>query len=363
VVLARTRRLVDWLSFLLAGIVGLLNPRTQRRLAGGRPVEADGNTLDPSVQLLLELRKRNGAKPWHAYTPEQARRAFAAESRVGALRTVPVDAVRELTVAGGDGPIPARHYTPPTQGTGPAPLLVYLHGGGFVIGDLDSYDAVCRLLCRHAGVHVLSVDYRLAPEHHFPAAIHDAKAALEWAFGHAAELGADPARVAIGGDSAGGNLAATVAQLVARDGGPQPAMQLLIYPATDIESPWPSRERFRDGNLLLTTADIDFFEHHYMGETPEDDPLGSPLHGGDLSGLAPALVATAGFDPLRDEGEAYATALADAGSTVILRRFGELLHGFVNLSPINPACHDAMVEIAGVVRAMLALHNPNGTRP
>ena len=362
-VLARTRVLIDRILFLVAGIVGLLHPRTQRRLAGGKPIEVDGHTLDPSVQLLLELRKRNGAKPWYAHTPEQARRAFAAESRVGALRPLAVGAVRNLTVDGGDGPIPARHYAPPAEGAGSAPLLVYLHGGGFMIGDLDSYDAVCRLLCRHAGVHVLSVDYRLAPEHRFPAAVHDARAALEWAFAHAAELGADPARVAIGGDSAGGNLAATVARLTARDGAPEPAMQLLIYPATDMESQWRSRELFRDGNLLLTTADIDYFEHHYMGETPDEDPLGSPLLAGDLSNLPPALVATAGFDPLRDEGEAYAKALGDAGSTVILRRFGELLHGFVNLSPINPACHDAMVEIAGVMRGMLALHNHNGTRP
>src|SRR3954452_549501 len=335
----------------------------QRRLAGARPIEVDGHTLDPSVQLLLELRRRNGAKPWHAQTPQEARRSFAAESRVGALRPLAVGAVRDLSVDGGDGPVPARHYAPPAEGPEPAPLLVYLHGGGFVIGDLDSYDSVCRLLCRHAGVHVLSVDYRLAPEHRFPAALYDAKAALEWAFAHAAELGADPARVAIGGDSAGGNLAATVARRATRDGAPVPAMQLLIYPATDVESQWRSRELFRDGNLLLTTADIDFFEHHYMGETAGEDPLGSPLLAGDLSNLPPALVATAGFDPLRDEGEAYAKALGDAGSTVILRRFGELLHGFVNLSPINPVCHDAMVEIAGVVRAMLALHTDDGTRP
>ena len=169
-VLARTRVLIDRIFFLVTGVVGLLSPRMQRRLAGGRPVEVDGNTLDPSIQLLLELRKRNGAKPWHAYTPEQARRAFAAESRVGAFRHMPVGAVRDLTVDGGDGPIPARHYAPPAEVSGAVPLLVYLHGGGFVVGDLDSYDSACRLLCRHAGVHVLSIDYRLAPEHPFPAA-------------------------------------------------------------------------------------------------------------------------------------------------------------------------------------------------
>jgi acetyl esterase len=363
VVLVRTRALIDRISFAVAGVVGLLSPRTQRRLAGGRAIEVDGNTLDPSVQLLLEMRRRMGTKPWHAQTPEDARRAMAAESRVAAVRPPAVDAVRDLTVDGGDGPLPARHYAPPAALGDAQPLLVYLHGGGFMIGDIESYDGICRLLCRHAGVHVLSVEYRLAPEHPFPAAVHDARAALEWAFAHAAQLGADPTRVAIGGDSAGGNLAATVARLATRDGRPEPAMQLLIYPATDIESQWRSRELFTDGPYLLTTADIDFFEHHYMGETAGEDPLGSPLLAGDLSNLPPALVVTAGFDPLRDEGEAYAKALRDAGSPAILRRFPELVHGFVNLSAINPACHDALVEVAGSVRAMLALQTQNGARP
>jgi acetyl esterase len=363
VVHARTRAWIDWISFLVAGAVGLLSPRTQRRLAGGRAIEVDGQTLDPSVQLLLAMRRRMGTKPWHAQTPQDARRAMAAESRVAKVRPPAVDGVSDLEVDGGDGPLAARHYAPPaTLGETP-PLLVYFHGGGFMIGDLDSYDAVCRLLCRHAGVHVLSVEYRLAPEHAFPAAVHDARAALEWGFAHAAELGADPARVAVGGDSAGGNLAATAARLATRDGAPVPALQLLIYPATDTESQWRSRELFTHGPYLLTSRDIEFFERHYLGEEAGEDPLGSPLLAGDLSGLPPALVVTAGFDPLRDEGEAYASALRDAGTPTILRRFPELVHGFVNLSAINPACHDAMVEIAGSVRAMLALQHPNGARP
>jgi acetyl esterase len=359
-VLRRTRGLIDRISFTVASLLGLLPPRTQQRLAGGRRIEVDGNTLDPGVQLLLAMRRRMGTKPWHVQTPEEARRAMAAESRVGAVRPPEVAAVRDLTIDGADGPLPARHYAPPAALEDAQPLLVYLHGGGFVIGDVESYDSVCRILCRHAGVHVLSVDYRLAPEHPFPAAVHDAGAALEWAFAHAGELGADPARVAIGGDSAGGNLAATVARLATRDGDPVPAMQLLIYPATDVESAWPSRERFTRGPYLLTTADIDFFERHYMGETAGEDPLGSPLLAGDLSNLPTALVVTAGFDPLRDEGEAYARALRDAGSPAILRRFPDLVHGFVNLAAINPASHDALVEIAGGVRAVLALHTDDG---
>jgi acetyl esterase len=361
-VLSRTKVLVDRITYHLAALIGLLSPRAQLRLAGGEPIVVDGNTLDPGLQLLLTLRRRRGIKPYHAQTPEQARRTMAAESRLGAVRPPAVGAARDLTVAGAEGPLPARHYAPPAGDEEAQPLLVYLHGGGFMIGDVESYDSVCRILCRHAGVHVLSVDYRLAPEHPFPAAVHDARAALEWAFEHAGELGADPGRVAIGGDSAGGNLAATVARLATRDGAPAPAAQLLIYPVTDVESEWRSRTLFDDGPFLLTSADIDFFERHYMGEQAGEDPLGSPLLAGDLSGLPPALVVTAGFDPLRDEGEAYARALRDAGSPAVLRRFPELVHGFVNLAAVHPTCHDALVEVAGGVRTLLALQTRDGAR-
>ncbi len=361
-VLTRTKARLERVSFHVASVFGLLSPRTQRRLARGGPVVIDGNTLDPGIQLLLATRRRLGARPWHVQTPRQARSAMAAEARLGSVRPTEVGSVEDVEVAGADGPLRARHYTPPAACGEAQPLLVYLHGGGFVMGDLDAYDSVCRILCRHAGVHVLSVDYRLAPEHPFPAAVHDAVAALGWAFEHAAELGADAARVAVGGDSAGGNLAATTARLATRDGAPVPALQLLIYPATDVESDWPSRTLFADGPYLLTTADVEFFQHHYMGEAAGDDPLGSPLLAGDLSGLPPALVVTAGFDPLRDEGEAYARALRDAGSPVILRRFAELVHGFVNLAAINPASHDALVEVAGGVRVLLALHTDDTRR-
>jgi acetyl esterase len=362
VVLTRTKALADRISYHVAALLGLLPPRVQRRIARGAPVVIDGNTLDPGVQLLLAVRERRGIKPFHQQTPERARAAMAAESRVAATRPSEVGSVRDLTVTGAEGPLHARHYAPPAALGEPQPLLVYLHGGGFMLGDVESYDSVCRVLCRHAGVHVVSVDYRLAPEHRFPAAVHDSVAALRWGFEHAAELGADPARVAIGGDSAGGNLAATVSRLVARDGGRAPALQLLIYPATDVESDWRSRTLFDDGPYLLTSADIDFFERHYMGDEPAEDPLGSPLHAGDLSGLPPALVVTAGFDPLRDEGEAYARALRDAGTPVVLRRFAELIHGWVNLAAINPASHDALVEVGGAVRAMLALNPSDGAR-
>ncbi|MBV8219110.1 MAG: alpha/beta hydrolase, partial [Solirubrobacterales bacterium] len=224
---------------------------------------------------------------------------------------------------------------------------------GFTYGDLDTHDGVCRVLCRHAGVHVLAVDYRLAPEHPFPAAVDDARAALSWAFANASRIGADPARIGVGGDSAGGNLAAVVSRLAARDGGPAPALQLLIYPATDMTTRHRSRDLFAEG-FLLTESEMDWFEDNYLGveRTSSNDPRASPLLAEDLSGLPPAFVVTAAFDPLRDEGEAYAKALEEAGTPATLRRFPGFIHGFVNAAGVSRTARDAVVEIAGVTRAM-----------
>jgi acetyl esterase len=272
---------------------------------------------------------------------------------VYAGKPTPVGAVADLEVDG-SVPLRARHYAPAEIG-GPHPLLVYFHGGGFTYGDLDTHDGVCRVLCRHAGAHVLAIDYRLAPEHRFPAAVDDARVALDWAYTHAAELGADPRRIGVGGDSAGGNLAAVVAQLAARDGGPPPVLQLLIYPVTDFTERRASRELFSDG-FLLTSSEMDWFDTNYLGpgRTHAGDPRASPLLGEDLSGLAPAFVATAAFDPLRDEGEAYARALIDAGTPATLRRFPGFIHGFVSVAGVSRSSRDALVEMAGATRAMFA---------
>jgi acetyl esterase/lipase len=279
---------------------------------------------------------------------------------------------RALEVPGPAGPLRARLYTkrsrhrarggpPQLEARTPAPLLVFLHGGGFVFGDVDSHDAPCRLLSRHADVHVLSVEYRLAPEAPFPAAVDDARAALAWAHEHAGELGADPARVAVGGDSAGGNLAAVVSQMAAADGGPAPVAQLLLYPATDRRSPWRSLDLFGDG-FFLTRDSIDWYYAQYVPEakrlSDDRDAKVNPLHATDLRGLAPALVVTAGFDPLRDEGEAYADALAAAGSPVTLRRFGGLMHGFINLIGVSPACRAATLEVAHSFRTLAHASRP-----
>ena len=334
---------------LLAG----LPPGVQVRLSGRPPVRLDGDTLAPEVQLSLALLQRRGEPRPETLTPAQARQVRRRLAAVYAGRPVDVGRVTDLRL---DTPVPldARLYAPSEMG-GPHPLLVYYHGGGFVYGDLDTHDCVCRLLCRHAGAHVLAIDYRLAPEHPFPAAVEDARESLRWAYANAERLGADPRRVGVGGDSAGGNLAAVVAQLAAHDGGPAPAIQVLIYPVTDFTGRRPSRELFAEG-FLLTGVEMDWFEANYFGPgaAPRSDPRASPLLADDLRGLAPALVLTAAFDPLRDEGEEYARALAAAGTPATLRRFPGFIHAFIAAVGVSRSSRDALVEIAGATRAMFA---------
>ncbi len=337
----------------IAASLAALPPGLQVRLSGGPPVRIDGDTLAPELQLSLALLARRREPPLETLAPAQARQTRRRLSAVYAGKPVIVGAVEELLI-GGDVPLRARHYAPSELG-GPHPLLVYYHGGGFTFGDLDTHDGVCRTLCRHAGAHVLAVDYRLAPEHPFPAGVEDARAALRWAHAHAERLGADAHRIGVGGDSAGGNLAAVVSQLAAHDGGPAPVLQLLIYPATDFTRRRRSRELFGEG-FLLTNAEMDWFETNYLGaaRAQGSDPRASPLLAEDLSGLAPALVVTAAFDPLRDEGEDYARALQSAGTLAALRRFPGLIHGFISAAGVSATCREALIEIAGATRAMFA---------
>ena len=335
-----------------------LPPGVQVRMSGKPPVRIEGDTLAPDMQLALALLERRGDS-LETVSPAEARRARRRIAAVCAGPPQAVGAVRDLEI---DAPVPlrARHYAPaPEEPGGPHPLLVFLHGGGFVFGDLDTHDGVCRLLCRHSGAHILAVDYRLAPENPFPAAVEDARAALGWAFANATLLGADPRRIGVGGDSAGGNLAAVVSQLAARDGGPAPVLQLLIYPATDFTGTRRSRELFGEG-FFLTRAHMDWFELLYLGpgRAHRNDPRASPLLAKDLTGLAPALVVTAAFDPLRDEGETYAEALRAAGTPAMTRRFPGLIHGFLSAAGISRACREALLEIAGATRAMFAALAP-----
>jgi acetyl esterase len=256
----------------------------------------------------------------------------------------PIGEVRDLRVAG----LPARLYTP-TLSRGP--LLVFFHGGGFMYGDLESHDAACRFLAERSGVRVLAVDYRLGPEQPFPAAYDDAVAAYRWVVEHADDLGADPARLAVGGDSAGGNLAAVVAIEAARAGLPL-ALQLLVYPVTDAARENASAAAFRSG-FYLTAAFMDLAETSYIVDSDPRDPRISPVYADLPAGLAPAYVATAGFDPLRDEGEAYARRLAEAGAQVEVRRFGDQIHGFFNLVGAGRTARAANAEVAAAVRRHL----------
>jgi acetyl esterase len=256
--------------------------------------------------------------------------------------------VEELSI--GDS-LRARLYVP-FDARERGPLLVFFHGGGFVVCDLGTHDNSCRFLARQAGLRVLSVDYRLAPEHRFPAAADDALTAFKWVRDHAAELGAEPARVAVGGDSAGGNLAAVVAQ--AMRGGEGPAFQLLFYPWLDLSARRDSYRLFGQG-FFLTEAQIDWYRAHYLGHDGEaSDPRCSPALAENLAGVAPAYIATAGFDPLRDEGEEYASRLQDAGVRVALRRHSELIHGFINAVGVGQLGRDALLEAAGALRVGLA---------
>jgi len=327
--------------------------RALRLLAGGRSVTIDGNTLDPTLQLMLSGQRAVGVDGLVVDEDIVASRAQAREIALAFAGPQVHVGVSDLSIPGPAGDIPARHYRPVTAE--PAPLLVFYHGGGWTIGDLDTHDALCRLTCRDADVHVLSIDYRLAPEHPAPAAVDDAHAAFRWAHEHAGDLGAIPGKIAVGGDSAGGNLAAVVSQLARDDGGSMPVLQWLIYPRTDFTARTRSLSLFADG-FFLTKHDIEWFEAQYLGDSDLEpaDPRVSPLLADTLSGLPPALIATAGFDPLRDEGEQYAAALRDAGTPVDLRSSGSLTHGFASLFPLGGGSAVATTELISALRAHLS---------
>jgi acetyl esterase len=299
--------------------------------------------LDPQARALLDLMIERGVPPVHTQTPAEARAAYR-ERRAYAQPEPPAMAeVRDLDAGG----VPARLVRP--RG-GTLPLLVYFHGGGWVIGDLDTHDVLCRCLAAAAGCAVLAVDYRMGPEHRFPAAVHDCVAALRWARANAAALGIDPARIAVGGDSAGGNLAA-VACLVEREAGaPQPLLQLLIYPATDMRAVAPSHAANGQG-YLLTSDSIAYYRGHYIADAAQwSDWRCSPLLAASHAGLAPALVLTAGFDPLRDEGRQYADALSAAGVPAQSICFDRQIHGFITMGRVIDEANTAVELCAAALR-------------
>jgi acetyl esterase len=329
-------------------------PRGVHQRVFGPPPQIDGQTLASDIHALVRiaaLARNDSLSEGRDIAAARAERRREA-AVVGGPMPIAMARVEPVEIPGPAGTMPGRLYV----STEPAPpaLLVYFHGGGWVIGDLETHDLPCRFLAHHAGVQVLAVDYRLAPEHPFPAAPEDALAAYEWAAANAGRFGAEPERIGVGGDSAGANLAAVACLLVREAGAPPPAMQLLIYPVTDAAAETPSRRLFREG-FLLTRRDMDWFEDRYLPPGIErGDPRVSVLRADDLGGLPPAYLATAGFDPLRDEGEAYALQLREAGVRVALRRHPGLVHTYANLTAICPSARQAMLEAAGALRAGLA---------
>lgn len=305
--------------------------------------------LDPQAKALLDALAQLGGPPILESEPAEVREAMAAMEAMSDASDEEVREVVDRTIPGPGGDLPVRIYTPvlATEGA-PQACLVWYHGGGWVIGDLDTTDGVCRALCGRAAATVISVDYRLAPEHPYPAALDDAEAAFDWVRDHAEDLYLAPDRIAVGGDSAGGNLAALVAQ--SRRG--QVAFQLLIYPATDLTNSHPSHEENAEG-YLLTRDHMVWFTQHYLGDHDRTDPRVSPLHAGDLSGVAPAFVLTAEFDPLRDEGEAYAARLEDAGVEVAARRYDGMIHAFFGLRGAIDRADEALDEAAAALTRAL----------
>lgn len=286
--------------------------------------------LHPQVRALLQQIADSGAKPYHQSNYEEARRAFLMRTQLPPSKAI-VAKVEDRTIPGTDGnAIPVRIYTPP--GAGPFALLVYFHGGGWVVGNCDTHDAVCRELCGRAHLVVLSVDYRLAPEHRFPAAVHDSLDATRWAATNAAALRVDPARIAVGGDSAGGNLAAAVALQLRDDGGPALAAQLLVYPAVRLDGAVTQSMIDNATGFGLQRADMEWFCALYLPSAEAgSNPLASPGLAKSFANLPPALIQTCEFDPLRDEGEDYARSLRAAGVDVTQTRYEGSIHSAWNL--------------------------------
>ena len=310
--------------------------------------------LDPQAQALLQLLKDRGVAPVHTLTPQAAREVYLVRRAVTQPDPPAVSTVRDHAVPAGATRLRVREYRPAVAApAGRAlPALVYLHGGGWTIGDVDTHDVLCRSLCVEAGCVVLSVDYRLAPEHPFPAAFDDTLLAFRWAAGRAAELGIDATRMAIGGDSAGGNLAAAACLALLGDA-VRPAFQLLIYPATDQRAIAPSHSSNAQG-YLLTSDSIQWFRGHYLPSAADwTDWRASPLLARSHAGLPAALVLTAGFDPLRDEGLQYADALSAAGVHAEYVCFERQIHGFLTMGRLLHEANTAVDLCAGALRRAL----------
>jgi acetyl esterase len=312
--------------------------------------------LHPEVRALLDLMDAQGAPPLESQDPAEARASRVEGMKMLGGQPIELARVEDLSIPGPGGDLPIRIYS--TEPVGPSgdgglrPALVYLHGGGFVFGNLDTHDAVCRALAKESGAVVISVDYRLAPENKFPAAVNDSYAATLWVAANAERLGIDAHRISVGGDSAGGNLAAVIALRCRDAGGPALAGQVLLYPVTDYTTyETDSHRDFADG-YFLTRAAMDWFTDHYLASADQKrHPEVSPLLAANLSGLPPALVITAEFDPLRDEGEAYARRLQEAGVPVSVTRYPGMIHAFVSMHGLVSGGREAIKEAAAFTQS------------
>lgn len=340
------------MSAVVQGLVGLMFKAPDwllLRLSGSPQKTIGERKLLPSLQLVCSLAERQS--PAIEEMPPVDARKMQADSPFDMDPPIAGVETRELSVPVKDGSIAVRAYAP-EGASGTLPGLVYFHGGGWVIGDLDSHDGLCRRLAHLVGCRVFSVDYRLAPEHRFPTAADDCDAAYSWVLENAAELGVDPARLAAGGDSAGGNLTAVLCVRRKAHGLPLPRVQLLIYPVTDFAFDTESYEQCSNG-FFLSRGMMEWFRGHYVPDEADwTNPLASPLRADDLSGHPPAVLATAGFDPLRDEGAAYGDKLRAAGVEVESREYSSMIHGFANLGLV-PQARAAVEELAGLLRARL----------
>jgi len=309
--------------------------------------------LDPQARALIDLMAERGVPPTHTLPPAEARRLYRERRSFTQPAALTMAEVRDLAAPGPQGPIGLRLYRP-ASAPATAPVLVYYHGGGWTIGDLDTHDVLCRELAHRAGCAVVAVDYRLGPEHRFPAAVDDCLAATRWVHGQASALGLDASRVALGGDSAGGNLAAVMAIGLRDGGGFVPRLQLLIYPATDMRAIAPSHAANGQG-YLLTADSIAYYRGHYVpAERDWTDWRCSPLLHPDLSKLPPALVITAGFDPLRDEGGQYADALSRAGVSTQYVCFERQVHGFITMGRVIDEANTAVALCAQALAHAMA---------
>jgi acetyl esterase len=305
--------------------------------------------LHPEAQTILDLMSQFDIVIDANSDVTAVRDAMATFAEAGRVRGEVVFEVADRTLPGPAGEIPVRVYRPSEEAA--LPVLIFFHGGGWVIGSLDTHDNTCRALANAAGCIVVSVDYRLAPEHTFPAAVDDAFAATRWAAEHVADIGGDPARVAVGGDSAGGNLTAVVALLAREAGDLSLRFQLLVYPVTDYEFDSQSMRDNATGYFLERDSMRWFYRHYLTGEADADDWRASPLRARDLAGLPPAFVITAEYDPLRDQGEAYARRLGDAGVPVELRRYDGVFHGFFGMRDLMEPAREAFDAAAKALRA------------